>query len=151
MREHLFRGKTEAGEWVEGDLSVGRDEETNEIVDVLITKRWHSLYSYEGYPAPMVQDIVEEVIPETVGEWTGIWDDSEPKKRIFEGDVINFRQFYHRESGKGAVFYNEDDACYGVQWVHPGGLAEDLIFVEIASFVKIGNIHDNPELLEDMQ
>jgi uncharacterized phage protein (TIGR01671 family) len=61
-REILFRGRTESGEWVEGDL---HQIDGNCFIRV-----------DEGF----------QVDPATVGQFTGLYDAN--KKRIFEGDIV---------------------------------------------------------------
>lgn len=67
MREILFRGLTEYGQWVEGYLS--KDED-----------KYYISKSFESFI---------EVIPETVGQYTGLCDRSGTK--IFEGDCIGHK------------------------------------------------------------
>lgn len=129
MREILFRGKTFEGKrWIYGDLRqwwyghVGIcDRETNWEIKVEI---------------------------ESVGQYTGLTDKNGTK--IFEGDVVK-RCFNltrgprkeTRETQVGVVCYDNVTCGYLIrgacnlrrQW--PGDTIE-----------VIGNIHDNPELME---
>ena len=67
MREILFRGKTEAGEWVKGFLFVigqGSGREETYILGDLVC----------GYSIYDACKIAEKVLPETVGQFTGRFD-----------------------------------------------------------------------------
>ena len=126
MREILFRGKCiDDGEWVYGDL-YHRNEE------VLIN-------NYQ-------QGFNLAVSPETVGQFTGLTDMN--GKKIFERDVLQFNYTgkNHGVEGKATVIF--EHGKFGVLWgwhkefVCLDGFANTTIEV-------IGNIHDNPELLEN--
>lgn len=123
MREILFRGKSiYDGKWLDGDL-YHRNEE------VLITN------FYEGFTIA--------VYPSTVGQYTGLKDKN--GKRIFEGDIIR--------CGTGRI-------CKVTFSILPGFIGFDLVpvggfdapppneWLLFADTEIIGNIHDNPELLE---
>ena len=79
-----------------------------------------------------------EVDPETVGQYTGI-DDREGEK-IFEGDIFKIgaeNNIYTVRFDYGCFLAYEDDVQVGI-------LAElSTMFIK-----KIGNIHDNKELLK---
>lgn len=154
MREILFRGKTEAGEWVEGFL-IGRYDPSQKghIIKSAYIDNGTCFYS------------PEKVIPETVGQFTDAIDKN--GKRIFEGDVVDFYFFDKgskntktmliewRDNGfwmrelfrdyrladdfsiiKEKIFTYRGDIRHGVY------ISNNVYFVEV-----IGNIHDNPELL----
>ena len=129
MREILFRGKRlDNGEWVEGFLVkdtefYGKPENHTYIVN-------HK-HPSGGYG----QDIFLEVDPTTVGQYTGLKDKN--GKRIFEGDVLkNIDGNPVGEPIVAKVVPNLND--YELMWD-----IEHSYELEI-----IGNIHDNPELLE---
>lgn len=130
MREILFRGKRkDTGEWVEGDLVRLKDG----------TKAIPHIYGYG------------EVIPETVGQFTGLTDKN--GKRIFEGDIGRYIQTDGaKRNGNpviciGKVVYNAKTASFAVESKDESG-CKYFDYFPIKDFVVIGNIHDNPELLE---
>lgn len=133
MREILFRGKQiNNSRWVEGDLLrlkfYPNDSE-------------HSLVFTESveYPRSKFSGAFE-VVPETVGQYTGLKDKN--GKRIFEGDILRGYNFLHENRTVYQVTF--EDGCFyycdedGVTWHNS----------HIENVELIGNIHDNPELLE---
>lgn len=128
MREILFRGKDKFdGEWYVGSLSHDT-KYGNCFIEVSVH-----------------QGIAEEVIPETVGQYTGLTDKNGTK--IFEGDIL---------SGHLDELFPEDESRYPVVWhdygwhIKCGNKSFDTLEQWwVAKFLEvIGNIHDNPELLE---
>ena len=124
-REILFRGKQLSnGEFIEGSLTV--DCHGNCCI-------YHPLNVPIGGGFQYF-----DVDPETVGQYTGI-DDREGDK-IFEGDIFNIgaeENIYTVKFDYGCFLAYEDDVQVGI-------LAElATMFIK-----KIGNIHDNKELLK---
>ena len=123
MREILFRAKTVCdGDWVYGGIT------------------WNS-----SRKKMFIHSDFEEckVIPETVGQYTGLCDKNDTK--IFEGDIVHWKKvpYFVRWDSKKAefVFANDMEADYFVV-----GFNEHTTM----KFCKVvGNIHDNPELLEE--
>lgn len=138
MREILFRGKrVDNGEWVYGDLLQPTKEK---ILNIYEISDYNSLMGDR-----------HEVYPETVGQYTGLNDKN--GKKIFEGDILQdkFGQIK-------IVDYSDEWGAFRTCFVR--ALNEEgkiVATVGGASFVGtiwrkyevIGNIHDNPELLEE--
>lgn len=137
MREILFRGKrVDNGEWVEG-LLVFKNE-----IRVFTTHKWYDEGEEGEYDT--TEDL--RVIPETVGQYTGLKDRN--GKKIFEGDIVEFTDKYTRKKGRAEIVFEafkwKYSGCYY------GGNPIVWLCIDDGSieFEIIGNIHDNPELLE---
>lgn len=124
MRKILFRGKRiDSGEWVYGyyvPVCFGRFPCKPAIVP-----------ESDGTWEPI------EVKKETVGQYIGLTDNS--GKKVFEGDIV-----------KGCwstvfeVYFDEDYLQYRAD-----GCSREIDYYGESDKLKvIGNIHDNPELLE---
>ena len=145
MREILFRGKRiDNGEWVEGAFLNDRDG--------------------AFYICPAVSDISYgdggnrrrigcwyKVDPSTVGQYTGLKDKN--GKRIFEWDIVSQNWYDYdepRDDSFGKVEFCEYDCSFSVMDVNKDGF---MPLGRCGSYhwevEAIGNIHDNPELLEE--
>ena len=123
MREILFRGKMDrSGMWVQGDL--------------------------RQYPSGAVAIRSEligntvKVIPATVGQYTGLKDKN--GLRIFEGDIVD--HYYQKGfSNRGVVVWQAENArfTHELRTMSPA-----FVFFNPEAWEVIGNIHDNPELIE---
>ena len=138
MREILFRGKRlDNGEWVEGFYFIDERDIEDGVIwrDVpQIQQRYGDHYDYF------------DVDPLTIGQFTGLTDKN--GKKIFEGDICTrspygmpsykttFSVHYHNLH---CAFIIADDDGRVKTWLHEITNTHD---VEV-----IGNIHDNPELL----
>ena len=143
MREILFRGKrTDNEEWLEGGVVCGKHGE------VYITG-----FTDDSFDSAYVYIITEQAIPKTVGQYTGQTDkNGKNGKKIFEGDIGRYKQTDGaKENGKpiictGVVLYNEKTASFAVESKDEKG-RKYFDYFPIKDFEVIGNIHDNPELL----
>lgn len=155
MREILFRGKRTDGKgFVYGDYIhcgiSGKDfifPKNNEVNE-------SQLVGEEG----CLKLFTLEVIPETVGQYTGLTDKN--GKKIFEGDIVRYQfdnddcPFPNKNTEKriGRVFFLEFRASFSVTAGRNGSVSmnNDLFkYVQNGNRVEvIGNIYDNPELLE---
>lgn len=134
MREILFRAKRkDNGEWVEGYLVVADNLIATEN-KLYIIESGAKYYLFGEF------DPVTEVIPETVGQYTGLLDKN--GKKIFEGDLLrNEKNICFSRSHIGKVVF-EEGGFYG--YCKVGVFSPE----EFGYLKVIGNIHDNPELLE---
>ena len=154
MREILFRGKSKhKGEWIDGQLFSQDDVVTILPYPVNIGTGFSGLW--------WIDDGFDPVDPETVGQLTGFYDstkweeltpeeqqaflhqpdgwestpDEWPGKRIFEGDILEWDA---REWG--------GEFREVAEWNYSLLAARKHDWHEWCKV--IGNIHDNPELLE---
>ena len=138
MREILFRGKSvNNGEWVEGYLVVTTIEPANDAP----IKHYHIEAMTIGvFPNEFQSGLSETVDPETVGQFTGLTDKN--GKKIFEGDIVRNGNYTMI-----VVLYDFHAAfmlAFRVDGDYFEAISNSHIYLEV-----IGNIHDNPELLEN--
>lgn len=133
MREILFRGKRiDNGEWVYGSFCMGALEQYNGLCGVDGFIRLHDKTKGKTQ--------MHEVDRETVGQYTGLKDKN--GKRIYEGDILNLawmgRSIVKFDAG---LFEADNGKRFGIIPLANAPFGKE--GVEI-----IGNIHDDPELLE---
>ena len=132
MREILFRGKNKVGgDWVEGFFET----------------------THDGAPLIRSRGLHKWVFADTVGQYTGETDKN--GKKVFEGDILKItrKQGGRTKKVKALVKYgNLWEKCAfivaykGTAWDYMKDIVD---FVDgTKNFEIIGNIHDNPELLE---
>lgn len=127
MREILFRGKNLLGKWIEGDL-----------LQYLGCEKKHIVRHSTGAGG-------QEVIPSTIGEYTGLKDKN--GKRIFEGDIL--RRAYHPEEDVIIEWHDGRFKFRKRNKPKDYGYESQCCVQNTVDYLKvIGNIHDNPELLE---
>lgn len=80
--------------------------------------------------------------------FTDILDNSEPRKEIFEGDIVKTTRFFGRADEVGG-FYEYDKEIIGIvkqlegAWVIDTGNDAVLLWTEIEENEVIGNIYEN--------
>ena len=135
MTEILFRGKTSDGEWVEGDL---------------LQTRYHSGHiEYQIMPQTPVSSAYP-VLSETVGQFTGLTDRN-GVKMIFEGDICRFK--YLNDVHVGEIVFNVTTASFVMRYqsivgVYGEKATHKMLLSACDNIEVIGNIHDDPELME---
>ena len=147
MHSNLFRGKTrDKGKWIEGSylhLNVGYDY----ICDGSV---------WIGTLTPYKQ----EVLSETIGQYTGLTDKND--KKIYEGDILQYgdkrfvvwwndEAFQWQAKERLAVTSTYDGMSRNVVWdnIDLGWIAAEIHYTGHMTTEVIGNIHDNPELLNN--
>lgn len=144
MRENLFRGKTTAkeiagfnGVWVYGDLIVSDGKK--------YIHPQNNRVKIEGELGKII--IMHEVISETIGEYTGLPDKNGTK--IFAGDIVSLGDLAAiRICGCYVIKFNQEQARYSLytaNGIEQVGFNKDTM----KAYNVLGNIHDNPELLEN--
>lgn len=136
MREILFKGKrADNGEWVEGYLYITQNGE-------------YEISNYCKYYNCERNTYI--VIPETVGQYTGMVDKNGTK--IFEGDILKIKSCDYDYEYTTQVYYSCHTLCvniYGQDYDSTAiGFADDIWDEECCEVEVIGNIYDNPKLLE---
>ena len=155
MREILFRGKRiDNGEWVCSGNIFHLNENGGEYyipninTKCTTTHECNSIGEYGNISAIVCKNDTRlyKVNPETVGQYTGLTDKN--GRKIFEGDIVKVTGLYPDRDGEkriwrqfrvGEVFYYHGAFYFG-EW--------QLCTTSEKCIEIIGNIHDNPELLE---
>lgn len=147
MREIKFRGKRkDNGVWVYGSLL--QNEVWTVIIDEFIPDECGCCYDVDGY----------EVIPETVGQYTGLCDMD--GTRIYEGDILRYNHSKSDSDDENCLDTRHYTRNYAVEWINTRcnngyRIRNKSIWFMITQGTiingkaeKIGNVYDNPELLE---
>ncbi|MCD7777346.1 MAG: YopX family protein [Clostridiales bacterium] len=141
MRELLFRGKCEdSDKWVFG-----------------LPRRRLRLIDDTWYIDEETAFFSHKIRKETIGQYTDLRDVN--NKKIFEGDIFKFTEPYDGKPIYGVVKYrntyselrSHNPCGFVIEWIDNNGiLREDLPYwcdLDLSAEV-VGNIYDNPELLE---
>ena len=131
MREYLFRAKNIYGTWCYGSLINVKDyccilEECSRGL-LYYTKLDGENGLIKGYSTP--------IKPETIEQFTGIYDKN--SKKIFEGDIVRAIMDYGPAGMRESITEIYWDMFHGWQFE----------YFDISTMEVIGNIYDNPELL----
>lgn len=150
MREILFRGKRiDNGEWICSGNIFHLNENGGEYyipninTKCTTTHECNSIGEYGNISAIVCKNDTRlyKVNPETVGQFTGLTDKN--GKKIFEGDIV-------KVSHGGSTYYAKIEWDDGSFWVANHDIQMPSYISEVSkTYLEIiGNIHDNPELLE---
>ena len=138
MREILFRGKRiDNGEWVEGYYVKALDmydKEIHAIFDTMTT--FYACGETSGF---------ELVDPETICQYTGLTDKN--GKKIWEGDILegHLDDKFPEDVTREKVIWHES----GWKTEEPGCVDKEYLDeFDTENFEVVGNVFDNPELLE---
>ena len=148
MRKILFRGKrTDNGEWVCGYYVLRKrpyfkDKGANFehiICDNLVIDDFNDKQFVDTIP------IIYSVDPETVGQYTGLTDMNGNK--IFEGDIV-ISNYIDYEDERGVVQWDSDIAKFIITF---STFTIDFDNVYGRELEIVGNIYDNPEMMEKIE
>lgn len=146
MREILFRAKSkDTGEWLYGDLM--NYAGTAQIWHQTDDGKWNAI-----------------VIPETIGQYTGLydatkWEDLSESEQEEWLETHTADEWKGRKIFEGDIIKGKDGRIFSIEWGEGLGqfIAREskthnlLLGVNkgtMTNYEVIGNIHDNPELLE---
>ena len=156
MREVKFRGKRiDNGKWTYGDLIqlLGEQGRGRKFI---VDNRFGACIDTNGDFLNTEAPFVNEVDPETVGQHTGLKDKN--GKEIYEGDILTSPEYPYQDDGKynyhGVIEWIDEEASFYMtkRLANPekrgtlNGISQPIESIE--EFEVIGNIYENPELLE---
>lgn len=146
MREILFRGKrVDNGEWVYWNRYGRLTDINSEPIKIEINTSALRPYAFYVIDLPVI----------TIGEYIGLTDKN--GKRIFEGDIVELEDRNYDTKWRAAIEFGNPNGNYSWGWqlnpIEKVDINTDILcWVEMeetgAYCEVIGNIHDNPELLE---
>ncbi len=136
-REILFKAKRkDNGKWVEGNLITNERNENQKYIGYIFDERNGVIEDF---------DLVE-VIPDTICQYAGLTDKN--GKRIWENDICDRKEKYPE-----IVTYNKGD--WQLDYSYALGKEKHFCACNLGFYAcerncieVIGNVFDNPELLE---
>lgn len=172
MREIKFRGKSlKTNRWVYGYYVHLEDSFRKRETHRIYTGMADSMPDCEGYD---FSEDYEDVDPDTIGQYTGLKDAD--GKEIYEGDIVRVEEYWNKlmeieheyddfeifsldeiKGDKRKEFITQvfwEDGAFMVQDSDISGYSLFMFFGDMRKsqpiFITnvIGNIHDNPELIE---
>jgi len=141
-----FRGKTDSGEWIKGNLVCYREDDGEDVTCIVGDKRNDIDACLEFTP----------VDPETVGQFTTLHD--KDGKGIYEGDVVecvSWNEYFSDGNGKPlepfrrkmVVVYR--NGGFKLLEPMPEPMKDNLWdIIYNGDVVIVGNIHDYPDIMK---
>ena len=137
MREIEFRGKSKrTGKWVYGNLIIKK-------IPTNLSSLEKTIYNYKysiSYLNKNGKYSICEVDEKTIGQYINRKDCDDKGERLYEGDIL--WDEYNEEYCY--IDFDEVVSKYSLEYKESSEDIESLVGIE-----KVGNIYDNPELLEE--
>lgn len=145
MRDIICRGKDiKTGAWIEGAYY---EHDTVKVCFVEDDPKTEFFIVCDGFCDWGLEPPItlKSVDPETIGQYTGLTDKN--YKRIFEGDILKNAACWLQFPQNAVVAFK--NGSFGFTWER-GSVEVFDAFPSVCNmeYEVIGNIHDNPELLE---
>lgn len=136
MRTIKFRGKQyETGEWLVGDLIHFH----HDVMILPLDADWFDFVPRKDNPLRLPSDrfVVDH---DTVGKFTGLHDKN--GREIYEGDIVAEGAF------KRVISFTPEAAAFCSCSPYESSIRTRTSADEMRYYEVIGNIHDNPEMIE---
>ena len=149
MKEYKFRGKeTDTRKWVYGGLF--KEPAPPQCFEKTLEDKYWIVYPNPRYmpdwnlPYEMIRTDVDK---ETIGQHTGLTDKN--GKEIYEGDIVKFRFKDDRKEFPDLIGYIEYQTTFTAFRIMSNQGSFKIDITEIKFIEVIGNVYDNPKLLEE--
>lgn len=162
MREIKFRAKDwQTNKWVYGFLFMGKGDDNRDYAFILQDKGLKVGVAREDNAIEFPNDEAHLVDKETICQSTELI--GEYDREIFEGDIVDWTFFYNRIAQGGGCTETDIQLRGVIKWSNGGFIFEvwrndfedagwygisDLNFDPSSDIEVIGNIYDNPDLVE---
>ncbi|HAM2078073.1 TPA: hypothetical protein U0X07_002989 [Listeria monocytogenes] len=138
MRPIEFKAQNVNGVWVCGNLSILKEKIGNVAAGSYISNSAGEPFAYK-------------VRPETVGQFTGLRDKN--GMMIFEGDIISVTYDGAHEFNSPVKYFSDEgypafDMRAPEDYYFESNTFSEIIMSSSYELEVVGNIHENPELLE---
>ncbi|EGX8273622.1 hypothetical protein JG303_001139 [Listeria monocytogenes] len=138
MRAIEFRGQNINGHWAHGNLAIIKEKLDRAEIGTYISNSAGAPFAYQ-------------VRPETIGQYTGLKDKN--GKKIFEGDIVAFSEDDFHVFNSQVEYFSEDgypafDIKVPSDYYFDSNVFSEVSMSGLHEIEVIGNIHENPELLE---